>query len=271
MGKQSYSHILNMTLKPLLFVFAFITTINFQVMAAAAPPKDVPQLSLSRTATLERPADQVTIMLGVVTTKDKASDSIRDNAEKMKESLEALEKAGLTKSEYQTSSFGIEAVYAPRPREPLNDDWREIPIGYRVSNQLIIKTSRINDVGKLIDAATGAGTNSIKSIDFGLKEQGTYRNEAIILATKNAMADADTMATAAGISLVRLLNVSIDNFSNNEHRVGIPRARMMAETNLFASGPSTSIQAGDVTIQVTINIVYEIKDKDLCIQDVINI
>jgi uncharacterized protein YggE len=35
---------------------------------------------------------------------------------------------------------------------------------------------------------------------------------------------------------------------------------MMAESNAFGSAPSTSIQAGDVTIQATVNIVFEIED-----------
>ena len=249
---------INIANKPLLLVLTLITAVNFQVMADA-PPSDVPQLQLSGTAMMERPADQVTIMLGVVTTEDKAADSIRDNAAKMEKSLEALKKAGLTKDEYQTSSFDIDPVYAPRPRNPPSD-WKEKIIGYRVSNQLIIKTSRINDVGTIIDAATSAGTNSIDRIVFGLKDQRAYRKEAITLATKNAMTDANTVASAAGITLVRILNVSVGNFANNEHNLGMPKSRMMAESNAFGSAPSTSIQAGDVTIQATVNIVFEIED-----------
>jgi uncharacterized protein YggE len=59
---------------------------------------------------------------------------------------------------------------------------------------------------------------------------------------------------------VRILNVSVGNFANNEHNLGMPRSRMMAESNAFGSAPSTSIQAGDVTIQATVNIVFEIED-----------
>ncbi len=229
------------------------------VGAETPPPNEVPQLQLSATAVMERPADQVTIMLGVVTTEDKAADSIRQNAKKMEESLEALKKAGLTKDEYQTSSFEIDPLYTPRPRNPPSD-WKEKIVGYRVSNQLIIKTNRINDVGMIIDAATSAGTNSIDGIVFGLKDQRAYRDKVITQATKNAMADAKTIADAAQISLGRILNISIGNLANNDHNLGMQRSKMMAEASYFGADPSTSIQAGDVTIQATVNIVFEIQD-----------
>ena len=241
----------------MLIGLAALTALDNKASGAdSTPPSEVPQLQVSGTARLERPADQVTIVLGVVTTGDKAGDAIRDNASKMQKSLEALKKAGLTEKEYQTSSFEIDPVYTPRPRTP-PADWKQEIIGYRVSNQIIIKTTRIDDVGQLIDAATSAGTNSINRIQFGLKDHRAYRNQAIAEATKNAMSDAGTMAEAASIGLGRVLSISLGGGSSDVQRLGMQRSFAADES---FSGASTSIKAGDVTIEATVHIVYEIQE-----------
>jgi len=248
------------TIYPFLLVgLAALTTLNSQLMGEnPPPPSEVPQLQLSGTARLERPADQVTIVLGVVTTADKAGDAIKDNAVKMEKSVNALTKAGLTKEEYQTSSFEIDPVYTPRPRNP-PADWKQEIVGYRVSNLLVVKTSRIDDVGQLIDAATSAGTNSINRIQFGLKDHRAYRDKAIAEATSNAMADAKIMANAANITLGRILSMSLGGGGGDVQYLGMQRS-FAADEAFGGSGASTSIKAGDVTIEATVHIVYEIQE-----------
>ena len=171
--------------------------------------REVATLSVRGTALLSRPADELQISVGVVTEAADAADSLHQNSRRMQEVITALEAAGVAEDEYQTSQFQIRPVYEPRPRTA-EADWSPRIKGYEVTNSVEIKTRRLDDAGRIIDAATGAGANTINSISFGLADHRKYRSEAIATATTNAIGDARVLAGAASLRLVRILSVQLD-------------------------------------------------------------
>lgn len=213
----------------------------------------IPQLAVRGSAELEKPADELQISIGVVTEHADATEAMSSNSTQMQDVVKALEKVGLTKEEYETGRFRIQPRYAQRDPRRSDPDWSPRIVGYHVSNSVRVKTGKLDLAGQLIEAANKAGANSIDNISFGLADSRKYRAEAITDATTNAMNDAKALAEAAGLRLVRVLSISLDD---SRPSPPIPMHGRMAMESSAADTPP--IAPGDVTVRATVNVVYEI-------------
>ncbi|MBE0598519.1 MAG: SIMPL domain-containing protein, partial [Desulfuromonadales bacterium] len=124
---------------------------------------------------------------------------------------------------------------------------------YMVVNTLKIRSSRLELAGKLIAAATEAGANEVGSLHFDLADPRQHRAEAIRQATAQARADAGSLAGAAGVRLVRVLSLHLDQ----ESAQPLPMARFKtAEMAMTDAAPV--IAPGEVTVRATVQMVYEV-------------
>lgn len=217
----------------------------------------VPNLNVRGRAELSKPADELRINIGVVTQHEEATEALRINSRRMREVITALEGAGLDEDDYETGRFQIHPVYSqrPQPRGQVSEPWHPEIVAYRVTNVVHIKTSQIDAAGEIIDAANEAGANSIDSIRFTLSDPRTHRAEAIRVATENAVTDAQNLADAAGLRLVRIVSITLDE----QPQVEPFRQEMMMRSSVAADAAEpTPIRPGDVTVTANVNIVYEI-------------
>src|SRR5512137_2967049 len=63
-------------------------------------------------------------------------------------------------------------------------------------------------VGKVLDAAVSAGSNTIQEVSFDLKDAQPQKDLALTLAIEDASRKAEVAAKAAGVKLGRVLEVS---------------------------------------------------------------
>lgn len=222
--------------------------------APALKRDTIATLTVSGEAEVERPADQLRLRLGVVTDAEDAQVAMEENSRRMNDVVEAVQKAGLTKDEYETGQFQIQPRYSQPPRGGHQQDWKPSIVGYQVINRIIIKTKKLEATAELLQAATEAGANSIDSIDFDLADRRKHRAEAIAAATKNARSDAKALAEAAGQRLVRVLSINLDHAFTPPPQPMHMRARTLE----MAEAETPPINPGDVTIRATVTIVYEI-------------
>lgn len=211
------------------------------------------KLTVTGEALLYKPADQVVLNLGVVTEDNDAAKSLSANNTAMDAIIAAIASTGLDKSEYQTGRFTIEPIYSTPPHNP-NPNWRAKITGYRVSNIVKVQTSKLNMIGKLIDAASKAGANSIDDIAFNLSDPHKYRAEAIKAATTNALDDAKALADAAQLKLEKILSIELDPIVPPH-----PLYRSNYSIKSASFEASTPIESGDIEVRARVAVVYEIK------------
>jgi uncharacterized protein YggE len=223
--------------------------------AAGEDAGDVlPRLTVRGDAELHKPADQLRMQVGVVTEDPEPTAALSRNSKQIQDVIKALEKAGLTRQEYETGRFSVRPIYERRPRNA-GADWQPRITNYEVTNSLAITTRNLELAGKLIEAANEAGANTIDSIIFDLANPRTHRGEAIATATTNARSDAGILARAADLRLVRIIAISLDEAGWRPPVAKMARAGMaMAE-----AGVTPPIAPGDVTVRASVTIVYEIE------------
>ncbi|RLB70447.1 MAG: hypothetical protein DRH04_03570 [Deltaproteobacteria bacterium] len=241
---------------PVWFTISFI----FFLMCTAATPAAggestlISQLTVRGNATLQVPADQLQLQVGIVSEAKTAKQALRENTAKAQQIEQALKDVGLTGKEYKTGRFQVQPRWSTRPQKH-RGQWQPAIIGYRVSNFFAIKTRRLELAGKIIEACTKAGANSINSIIFDLADPQKYRAEAIAAATANARADAGALASAAEVKLGKILNLSLDNAGSSPLR---SRVMNFDAGMAKAAAPALNLSPGEVTVRAGVAITYKI-------------
>jgi uncharacterized protein YggE len=214
---------------------------------AEEPP---PAITVSGTGTVSAAPDTGQVTAGVVSEAATAAEAARANATAMAAVLAAIEAGGVAKKDVRTQGFSVSPVYEHyemtqgRARAPKI-------VGYRVGNQVLVTVRAIDKVGDVLDRVVAAGANEIQGISFSIAEPAPLLDEARKRAVADARRRAEIYATAAGVSLGRLLR--LDEASGV---VPFPEPRMARME--AADAASTPIATGELDLTVSITASYAI-------------
>lgn len=233
-----------------LLTFAIFSFFSF--VSLNAFPLDVPKLTLSSSAKIQKPADELQLKIGVITRAVTAENALEENSLKMRNVIDNLEMAGFNKDDYETSQFSINPTYTPYPKNP-PANWRQTINGYEVTNSILIHTDKLYMAGKIIDLSNKAGANSITDVRFGLHNARDYWTEALEAAGANGVKDAKAIAKATNVELVRILSISLNNTQIRASQVNLD-----CFAKAGASEITPPVEPGEVSIEANITIVYEI-------------
>lgn len=216
------------------------------------PAENPPQLVVRGEGRVEVIPDQLQLRLGVVTDGSEADQALAENSQRMAAVMEMLGEIGIAGDEMETSQFQVSPNWSLPPR-PTPANWQRQIIGYRVSNELLIKTKRVDLAGRLLAAAQQAGANQIGGLLFALADPEVPRQRAITLATEQAVREAGTLAEAAGVRLGPVVALTLENNGM------LPRPQVMLAEARVASADSVPVVAGKVEITVAVSMVYQLE------------
>lgn len=191
--------------------------------------------------------DQAMLSAGVVTTARTAADALKGNARAMNEVFATLKRAGIADKDMQTSDFSVQPQYET---DKNGNTSRDIT-GYRVSNTVNVRVNDLAKVGPTLDALVASGANSIGDISFTIKDPKPLMAQARAEAVADAVARAQTLARAAGVTLGPIVSISESGYSEPR-----PMYRMAA---MAAAPAPTPIAAGEETVTAGVNITWSIR------------
>jgi len=195
--------------------------------------------------------DLVVVSFAVETTAAHAGDAAAENA-KRSAAVSAAVKALLdSKDTVTTTRYAIE----PRYENPKPGEVREPHItGYVARNEVQVEAHKIDTVGALIDAASGAGANRISGLQFSLSQRGEAQRAALEKAGAEARAQAEAVAKGLGVRLKGVVSAS-----SSSAPIPMPRyfeGRAMAAAEARAPTP---IEPGEINVTATLQVTYEIE------------
>jgi uncharacterized protein YggE len=208
---------------------------------------DRPTISVTTTGRVSVPADEVVIVLSVVTETQSVDDAVRDNNRISKDVSIVLGRLDLGENAVTTSGFRV----TPQYRYDKNNG-RKIGIaGYQVSNTVQVKTSKIEQAGKVVEAGINAGANEVLSLTFGLRDEQSVRRMAIKDAVETARSEADAAASAADLRITAIQRLSIQpDFGRPMYRMAASRMEMDGGGGVGETPTNPGLI--EVTAQVTI-------------------
>ncbi len=220
-------------------------------IVAPTPDRIPHQLKVQAEGRIEATPDQLRLRLGVVTEATDAGQAVSENNQRMAGVMTMLDDLGLDRNDLATGQFQIQPQWSQPPR-PTPASWQREIVGYRVSNDLWISTSRIDLAGQLLGLAHHSGVNQVGNLQFTLADQDNYQQQAMTLATQKALRQAQVLATAAGARLGDILSITLDTpggFSGG--------APLMAEARMMSSATdAVPITPGNVDIQASVTVIF---------------
>ena len=183
-----------------------IAVIALVVAAKAGPtlnaqePSRVTEIAVAGRGEMSLTPDRAVVVATVVTNASSATSAANDNAKIVAEVMSRLRAAGYAERQVTNGGYSLGQDYE-------NGDRRR-PRGFVARNSVRVEVPRINDVGKVIDAAVAAGATEISPIQFSGPDMAGARRAALKNAVAEARRDAETLAEAAGGSLGKLLSIS---------------------------------------------------------------
>ena len=242
-----------------VLVFAFaIGAIPFGTQAQAqTEPTPYPSrektISVSGTATATMKPDLLNIQFGVEVQKPTAKEALDANSEMMNKVVDAIRGTGITDSEISTTQFSIYPVYESY-QDKVTGIYKQKLTGYNVSNIIKVKTTKLDLVSNIIDAAVAEGVNRVDSVYFSLSpdKQKNLSDELLSQAIENARDRANNALAPLDYQIIGVKSVILDSFSSPPPMpyYGYEKAAMAdasrAPTPVFSSDQDVSTSASVV-------------------------
>ena len=217
---------------------------------AAPDPAPTATLRAIGHAQVRTKPDRLQATLAIVTGGPTAEEAIGANNDRMQTLVPLVSKRGLTGEEYEVATLQIEPIYENERTRWSKRGMIGSLASFQVVNALEIDTPSLDLLEELIETTMAGGVNRIDRIGFALGDPEPTRDEAIRLATRRARHDAEVMAEAADVRIVRVLSVVL-----TETSVG-------PTGSAFAVGGSAGGMAwsagGDITARAQVEVVFEI-------------
>lgn len=220
----------------------------------SSQPSVTPFINVSATGISAREPDRAIVMAGTISEGKTAREAMIGNATIMTAVFDELEKSGIARKNISTSQLSLQPRYNYDNRR--NNGSRPAPRidGYEARNTVSVTSDDIEAVGVMLDALVRAGVNNINNISFSVKDPKAAKDEARTQAIQDARSKAEDMAQAAGVKLGKLVSM-------NEAGGSFPqRGQVQLSRAAVLDSGSTPISAGEQTLSVTVNMVYEIID-----------
>lgn len=214
-------------------------------------PARRPTLTVTGEGTARATPDMASFSTGVVSEAKTAREALDANTTSVGGMIEAIKAAGIEPRDIATSGFSVQPQYA-QPKKDSNEPPRIS--GYQVHNTVTVRVRDLAKLGDLLDRVVTTGANQIGGIAFDIAEPAKLREAARVEAVKDARQQAELIAGAGGVRVVRVLSITGDGASPMPV---FPAPPMMMK----ARADSVPVEAGETEIRANVTVTYEIEPR----------
>jgi uncharacterized protein YggE len=216
-------------------------------VAPAWADATVRTISISGTGETKAAPDEALLSAGVTTNAHTAAAALTANTKAMNAVFATLKKVGVADKDMQTSDFSVQPQYS-------SDKGPQRIIGYQVSNNVSVTVENLSGLGATLDALVSSGANNIGDIAFGFRDPKSLMQKARATAVADAIARAQVIAKAAGVSLGPITSIS-ESGGNYD----APRPMYRAMSAMAASVNPAPVAAGQESLSTSVSITWDIR------------
>lgn len=194
--------------------------------------------------------DLATLDLGVAVERETVAEAREAAAVSMTAILNSLRGNQVAEEDIQTGNLGIHPLY------DYGDKGRTLR-GYMVNNTVRVKVRKLETLSAVIDDAADAGGNNIiiNSIQFMIEDTTPLQTQARKLAVEDAEEKARTLAETSGTELGEPLSITETTYFQGPPSPFFQTGESLGD----AARTSTPVLPGELTVTVTVNVVYQIE------------
>lgn len=190
--------------------------------------------------------DTAAISAGVTKTAATVADAQSQTNTVVKNMLDSLKALGIETKDIQTTNYSVNPNYD-------FSTGKQTITGYTVVQNISVKIKPLDKVNKAVDTLTANGANLIGQVSFGFSDdmKKDLENQARQNAVANAKQKAQSLASASGIHLGKVIDV----IENANQQVIQPMALNAMKAGTAAS--DTTVTPGENTVSLTVTLSYQ--------------
>ncbi len=189
--------------------------------------------------------DIALVNIGVQVQMKTLAEAQQQATESMAAVTDVLKNYSIADKDIQTANYSIQPVWAW-----VDSDY--VFIGYKVTNIVNVKIRDMNAIGDVIDDAVFAGGEYVivNGITFTIDNPADYYEDARSAAMDDAKAKATQLAKSAGVKVGKAISI-YESAYYSINKSGVQSVEIDGRV-------STGISAGELTVSVTVQVVYTI-------------
>lgn len=244
--------------KYFIVIIALLMIILFSgtsVKTSLAAGKESPELLVGATGMVTIAPDQARISLAITSIEASLAKAQNLNNQSAQNVLSVLEQNGIDQKDIETVNYNVYPQYNYNSTST-NNSLPQIT-GYKINNEISVVVKNLDNVGKILDAAVKAGANNVNYIIFERADLAVQENTALAKAVARARSKAETIATAAGMTLGKVTQISADRTNTVFPDVHYYSQKDL--TDYQNENQVVPINPGELQITANVYIVYELK------------
>jgi len=162
----------------------------------------VSSIRVTGDATVTAKPDRALVDVGVLTQEKQSQNAAAQNAKQIDTVVVALHKLLGADADIKTINYALNPDYQYRPL-----GGKSAVSSYTAMNVVRVTLDDLDKVGAVIDAATQAGANHVESVRYTVRDQQVLHSQAVREAALKARANADALASALNLKIVRIVSV----------------------------------------------------------------
>jgi len=211
-------------------------------------------LSVSADAQKEISPDKVEMSFSVISRGKDPSAMQAENDAKLRSIKDSMVQLGIPASNIQTVGYSLDRWQEYNKTSGGYDDK-----GYVLSNSLRVVSYDVSQAGTMLKSAVAGGANDVSGISFGLSDKlrdATY-TELLKTASAQAKGKAQSMASAAGVSITSLVSMN-EGYSYYSAKSNVNYRAMDSAGSAPVPSPEISVSAGTVMVTAQVSASYEV-------------
>lgn len=216
--------------------------------ASATYADDDRVITTTGQGSVEAVPDMASIDIGVTHEAPTAGEALRLTSEGVGAVISRLEDAGIAPRDMQTQGLSLMPVWN---RQNSGTETTPQITGFVARNALKVRVRVLDDLGQILDRLVSDGANTFNGLQFSVQDPTDSIARARTEAVADAMAKAEQLAAAAGVTLGPVQSIS--------EMGGAPRPVMMemASARMASDVP---VAAGEVSLSARVTMVFSIED-----------
>jgi len=194
--------------------------------------------------------DLAYVNIGVHSEAATVAEALKDNNAQAQAIQKALTDMGVDAKDIQTAAFNVYPMQQQNPK-PGSTDTTPVTV-YVVDNTVSVTVRDLQKLGGLLDKVVSTGANNINGVQFDVANKVAAMAEARKQAIQDAQNQATEIASAAGVVLGSIQNMSVN--ANNQ-----PGPLYAGKGGFATADSSVPVSAGQLLITANANITYIIQ------------
>ena len=218
-----------------------VSQVNGQQIASP-----VSSIRVTGDAVVTAKPDRAQIDVGVLTQEKQSQNASTQNARQMDSVMNALHKLLGPDADIKTINYTLSPDYQYRPIG------KPSVSSYTAMNVVRVTIDGLDRVGSVIDTATQAGANHIESVRYTVHDPQMLHSQAVRDAALKARADAEALASALNLKILRTLTVE------EGADTGPPDVSVAEFRDAGGGAASTPVQAGSFVVTANVQLTVEV-------------